>query len=79
MGGIFIVLGITFIPAFYFYKSQLRVNAVFLSEASRFFSSKPIVLIYIPLFIGISFLLVWISIFEFLAFWSIPDPQFVPQ
>lgn len=34
---------------------------------------------YIPVFILLAFLLLALTVFEFLAFWSIPDPVFNPN
>lgn len=74
-----ILVGLVFLPAFFFFKSQLRISSIFLSQAPRFVCSNCNVLAYVPLFLLLLIVLVVVSIFELLSFWSIPTPQFDSQ
>jgi hypothetical protein len=71
-----IIVGLVFLPAFYFFKSQLRISAIFLAQSTRFFCDNLSFMAYIPLFLIFAAFLLALNTFELLSFWSIPTPQF---
>jgi hypothetical protein len=73
-----IIAGIVLILAAWFYRAQMRLNSIFLYHSSRLIATNSSMILYIPAFILLAFGLLALSIFEFLSFWSIPDPQFNP-
>jgi hypothetical protein len=79
LASVSIVLGLIFLPAFFFSKSQLRINAIFLNQASIMLGQQPLLFAYIPLFFILVFGLINLTLFEFFSFWSIPNPQFRPD
>jgi hypothetical protein len=73
-----IVAGLVLILAAWFYRAQMRINSIFLYHSTRLIATNSGMILYIPAFILLAFGLIALSIFEFLSFWSIPDPEFNP-
>lgn len=63
MAVISILVGIVFLPAMYFFKSQLRISSIFLAQSSRFFCANLYLMFYIPLFLILAGLLLLLNIF----------------
>lgn len=70
--------GIVLLLASWFYRAQMRLNSIFLYHSTRLIATNSSMVLYVPVFILFAFGLLALSIFEFLSFWSIPNPEFSP-
>lgn len=74
-----VLLGLSLLVSYSFFRQQIMLNEVFLYHSTRLTRTNNPMFYYIPLFIILAFLLLALTIFEFLSFWSIPDPVFNPN
>ena len=70
LGVIAIIFGATLVAMFAIYRKELRIVGVFLREAGNYVKSKPLIYLAIPVFLVLITLLAGLSIFQYLAFFS---------
>ena len=73
------LLGLYLLPAFFFKKSQLRINGIFLQQSTVMLRQHLAQTLYIPLFVVMTIGLFALTLFELFSFWSIPNPSFDPN
>lgn len=69
-----ILLGVILVSSLWFYRTQLKINAIFLYHATQVVRTNCTVLFYIPLFILLALGLLGLTSFEIGSYWSIPSP-----
>lgn len=74
-----IIGGLALLSTYFYFRQQILLNEVFLYHSTRLTRSNIPMFYYIPVFILLAFGLLALTIFEFLSFWSIPDPVFKPN
>lgn len=77
------VLCIIFILVFLFYlvlhRERIQIAGAFLQVTSRYIKNNFLLFIYIPIYIGLTFLFGILTVFEYLAFSCFGNEQFSPD
>jgi hypothetical protein len=70
-----IVFGVILASSLWFYRTQLKINGIFLYHATQVVRSNCNIMFYIPLFIIFAVGLLALSFFEIGSFWSMATPS----
>ena len=72
---IFILLSIVFFVTLFLYKRRIKVTGIFLSYAAKFLGQRPINFVFIPIFVALLLGLIFLCLFQYLAFSSNAEPK----
>lgn len=75
IGVVLILVAIALVIFLFCYKQEIELGAIFLSEANQFLKDRPILFVYIPIFIILSFGLVVLCVWQFIAIGSANTPH----
>lgn len=69
-GILLLIVGLALFLLLYHFRQDLRLCGVFLKHACLFLNTKMTLLLAIPVFMVLSFLLLTLFVFQLLAYWS---------
>lgn len=71
----FILTGVVFLIYSFCYRKQIKLAQIFIQNANIFLKTDPIVFLYIPLFLVLTFGLIVLIVWQYVAFGSSNSPQ----